>query len=170
MRYEWRYGTRQTRYYIADNYLSVWFRVVLPNRPALEQGQAHYVWQSKIAPQLSTYMGPRFAELCRQYIRLQPARWTHRVSELSVWWRADDELEIVGHENGTVVLAAEAKWRHDPVDLDVLQTLQRRVALLPHIAPDAQLVLFAKGGLTPRVQASAATPYTPLLALADLFA
>lgn len=170
MRYEWRYGTRQTRYYIADNYLSVWFRVVLPNRPALEQGQAHYVWQSKIAPQLSTYMGPRFAELCRQYIRLQPARWTHRVSELSVWWRADDELEIVGHENGTVVLAAEAKWRHDPVDLDVLQTLQRRVALLPQIAPDAQLVLFAKGGFTPRVQASAATPYTPLLALADLFA
>src|SRR5579859_2430840 len=41
--------TRQTRYYIADNYLSFWFRFVLPNRSALEQGQAQYVWQSRIA-------------------------------------------------------------------------------------------------------------------------
>jgi uncharacterized protein len=89
--------TRQTRYYIADNYLSFWFRFVLPNRSALEQGegQARYVWDAKIAPQLSTYMGPRFEELCRQFIHLHPDRWTHRVSELSVWWRASDELERV---------------------------------------------------------------------------
>lgn len=159
--------TRQTRYYIADNYLSFWFRFVLPNRSALEQGQAHYVWDAKIAPQLSTYMGPRFEELCRQFIRLHPERWTHRVSELSVWWRASDELDIVGHENGTVVLAAEAKWRNDPVDLDVLQTLQRRVALLPKVAPDAQLVLFSKSGFTLRVEA-ARTPYVLLLTLDDL--
>lgn len=159
--------TRLTRYYIADNYLSFWFRFVLPNRSALEQGQARYVWEAKIVPQLSTYMGPRFEELCRQFIRLHPDRWTHRVSELSVWWRASDELEIVGHDNGTVVLAAEAKWRNDPVDLDVLQTLQRRVALLPNVAPDAQLVLFSRSGFTPRVQA-ARTPYVLLLTIDEL--
>lgn len=161
--------TRQTRYYVADNYLSFWFRFVLPNRSALEQGQARYVWQQKIAPQLSTYMGPRFEKLCRQYVRQHPARWAHSVSELSVWWRAADELEIVGHDNGVVVLAAEAKWRSDPVDLDVLQALQRRVALLPDVAPDAQLVLFSKSGFTARVEA-ARTPYVVLLTLDDLFA
>jgi uncharacterized protein len=161
--------TRLTRYYIADNYLSFWFRFVLPNRSALEQGQARYVWQMKIAPQLSTYMGPRFEELCRQYIRLHRTQWAHEVSELSVWWRANDELEIVGHNNGMVVLAAEAKWRNDPLDLDVLQTLQRRVSMLPNVAPDAQLILFAKGGFTPRVEA-ARTPYTLLFTLDDLFA
>lgn len=161
--------TRQTRYYLADNYLSFWFRFVLPNRSALEQGQARYVWDAKIVPQLSTYMGPRFEELCRQFIRLHSERWTHRVSELSVWWRASDELEIVGHDNAMVVLAAEAKWRNDPVDLDVLQTLQRRVALLPKVAPDAQLVLFSKSSFTPRVEA-ARTPYVLLLTLDDLLA
>ncbi len=141
--------TRQTRYYIADNYLSFWFRFVLPNRSALEQGQARYVWQSKIAPQLSTYMGPRFEELCRQYIRSHPTLWAHEVNDLSVWWRANEELEIVGHNSGTVVLAAEAKWRNDAVDLDVLQTLQRRVSMLPKVAADVQLILFAKSGFTP---------------------
>ena len=160
--------TRQTRYYIADNYLSFWFRFVLPNRSALEQGQARYVWQTKIVPQLSTYMGPRFEELCRQYIRRHPATWAHEVNELSVWWRANDELEIVGHNNGTVVLAAEAKWRNDPVDMDVLQTLQRRVSALPKVATDAQLVLFAKTGFTPRVEA-ARSPYLIQLTLNDLF-
>lgn len=162
--------TRQTRYYVADNYLSFWFRFVLPHRSALEQGQAEYVWRTKIAPQLSTYMGPRFEELCRQYIRRQPERWTYRVSELSVWWRASDELEIVGHDSGRVVLVAEAKWRNDPADLDELQTLQRRVALLPSVAADAQLVLFAKSGFTARLAAAAAhSPSVVLLSLAELF-
>lgn len=145
--------TRQTRYVIADNYLAFWFRFVLPNRSALEQGQTGYVWQARIAPQLDTYMGPRFEEACRQFIRLEPERWAHPVPELSVWWRADDELEIVGHDAGMVVLAAEVKWTSQPVDLSVLRTLERRVALLPRVAPDRQLVLFARSGFTPRVEA-----------------
>jgi hypothetical protein len=112
-------------------------------------------------------MGPRFDDLCRQYIRLRPERWGHRIGELSVWWRANDELAIVGHAGGVVVLTAEAKWRNDPVDLDVLQTLQRRVAMLPRVAPDARLALFAKSGFTPRLEA-ARSPYLLLLTLDDL--
>jgi hypothetical protein len=51
------------------------------------------------------------------------------------------------------VLAAEAKWTDDLVGLDVLHTLQRRVAQLPKVAPDHQLVLFAKTGFTEQVLA-----------------
>ncbi len=161
--------TRLTRYYLADNYLSFWFRFVLPHRSALEQGQARYVWEAKIAPNLSTYMGPRFEALCRQYIRLHPDQWGQRVNELSVWWRANEEVESVGHDAGVVVRAAEAKWRNDLVDLDTLSTLQRRVAMLPQVAPDVQLALFSKSGFTPRVEA-ARTPYLTLLTLDDLYA
>jgi AAA+ ATPase superfamily predicted ATPase len=159
--------TRQTRYYIADNYLTFWFRFVLPNRSALEQGQAEYVWDAKIAPFLNDYMGPRFEEMCRQFIRLEPARWTHSVPELAVWWHASDELEIVGHDAGMVVLAAEAKWTADAVDLGVLRTLQRRVALLPRVAADRQLALFARAGFTPAV-AAARGPDLTLFTLDDL--
>lgn len=159
--------TRTTRYYIADNYLSFWFRFLLPNRSALEQGQTEYVWEAKIAPQLSTYMGARFEELCRQYIRLHPERWAHSVAELGVWWRGSDEIDIIGHDGGLVVLAAEAKWTNAPVNLETLHTLQRRVALLPHVAPDHQLVLFSKSGFTREVEA-ARTPYLILLSLDDL--
>ena len=56
---------------------------MLPNRSALEQGKALYVWDTKIVPQLSTYMGSHFEELCRQFIQLYLERWTHRVSALS---------------------------------------------------------------------------------------
>lgn len=159
--------TRTSRYYIADNYLAFWFKFVLPNRSTLEQGQTSYVWQAKIAPQLSTYMGSRFEDLCRQFIRLAPNRWAHPVGALGVWWRGDEELDIVGHDAGLVTLAAEAKWQNRPVDLETLQTLQRRVALLPNVAPDCQLVLFARSGFTPAVRA-AASPYLLLLTLDDL--
>jgi AAA+ ATPase superfamily predicted ATPase len=160
--------TRQTRYYIADNYLAFWFRFILPNRSMLEQGRANYAWQTKVAPFLSDYMGPRFEGLCRQFIRLHPSEWLHDIGELGVWWSANEELEIVGHNGGTVVLAAEAKWTNDLVNLEVLHKLQRRVGLLPHVAPDAQLALFAKTGFTREVEA-ARTPYLKLYTLEALF-
>jgi AAA+ ATPase superfamily predicted ATPase len=146
--------TRQTRYVIADNYLAFWFRSVLPNRSALEQRQPEYVWRTRIAPLLDDYMGPRFDELCRQFIRLHPDRWTEQVDELGVWWRADEELEIVGHAQGRVTLAAEVKWTRDRVGLDVLHTPQRRVALLPNVAADCQLALFSRNGFTRAVEAT----------------
>jgi AAA+ ATPase superfamily predicted ATPase len=156
--------TRQTRYFIADNYLSFWFRFVLPNRSSLEQGQVEYVWRSKIAPYLSTYMGPRFEELGRQFIRLHPDRWLHRVGELGVWWQATDELDLVGLDDGQVVLAAEAKWTNDAVGRDVLRTLRRRVALLPRVADDCQLAIFSRSGFTPELLAE----QSPLLQLCSL--
>jgi len=159
--------TRRARYVIADNYLAFWFRFVLPNRSALEQGQAEYVWRTKIVPQLDTYMGARFEEACRQFIRREPARWTRPIHELSVWWNAADELEIVGHVGGDVVLAAEVKWTSEPVGLTVLRTLERRIALLPRVTPDRQLALFAKTGFTADVQARR-TPSLALYTLDDL--
>jgi AAA+ ATPase superfamily predicted ATPase len=156
--------TRQTRYYLADNYLAFWFRFVLPNRSALEQGQAELVWRTKIAPFLSDYMGARFEVLCRQFIRLDPAHWSHAIGDLGVWWSGNEELEIVGHTGGTVVLAAEAKWTNDLVNLEILHTLQRRVALLPKVASDVQLVLFAKTGFTAQVE-EAQTLYLKLYTL-----
>lgn len=159
--------TRQTRYVLADNYLAFWFRFVLPNRSALEQGQAEYVWRAKIAPQLDQYMGGRFEESCRQFIRLEPARWGRPIPELGRWWRATDELDIVGHDGGQVVLAAEAKWTNERVGLEALRLLERRVASLPDVAPDRQLALFAKTGFTREVEALHG-PDLLLFTIADL--
>jgi uncharacterized protein len=161
--------TRSTHYYLADNYLAFWFRFVLPNRSLLEQGEAAVVWRTRIEPNFSTYMGLRFEDVCRQFIRLQPHRWTHPISDLGVWWRGNDELEIVGLDAGQVVLVAEAKWTNEPVGMDVLRNLQRRVALLPRVAGDRQLVLFAKESFTDAVCAVQDTALA-LYTAADLMA
>lgn len=152
---------------IADNYLSFWFRFVLPNRSVLERGQTRYLWQAKVLAGLSTYMGARFEEACRQFIQLEPARWMHTVPELSRWWRSNGELEIAGHDDGRVVLAAQARWTEGLVGLDVLRTLQRRVTLLPNVTLDYQLVLFAKKGFTSELEALR-SPALSLYTVADL--
>jgi len=161
--------TRQGHYYLADNYLAFWFRFVLPNRSQLEQGETAAVWRARIAPNLSPHMGIRFEEACRQFIRVEPGRWAHRIEELGVWWRDNDELEIVGLEAGQVVLVGEAKWTSEPVGLEVLHTLRRRVAMLPCVAPDHQLVLFAREGFTDAIRA-AQTPALRLVTAADMLA
>jgi AAA+ ATPase superfamily predicted ATPase len=161
--------TRQTRYVLADNYLAFWFRFVLPNRSALEQGQRAYVWDTKIRPQLDAYMGPRFEVACRQFIQATPTAWRHAIPELGVWWDTHDELEVVGHDGGLVVLAAEVKWTNDPMGLAELRLLERRVARLPHVAPDRQLALFSRSGFTAEVVAQRSSDLV-LVTLDDLLA
>ena len=145
--------TRRTRYVLADNYLAFWFRFVLSNRSALEQGQRAYVWDTKIHPQFDTYMGPRFEVACRQFIQATHTLWRHAIPELGVWWDAHDELDIVGHDDGLVVLAAEVKWTNESAALVELRLLERRVALLPRVAPDRQLALPSRSGFTAEVRA-----------------
>lgn len=112
-------------------------------------------------------MGGRFEEACRQFVRHTPHRWAHPVPELGAWWRATDELDLVGHEHGRVVLAAEAKWTNERVGLDVLRLLERRVALLPDVALDRQLALFAKVGFTGELE-TARGPGVQLITVDDL--
>jgi AAA+ ATPase superfamily predicted ATPase len=159
--------TRRTRYVIADNYLAFWFRFVLPNRSPLERGQAQYVWQRKALPEFDRYMGQRFERACREFMQLEPSRWTHHAAALGVWWNASDELDIVGHDGSTAVLIAEAKWTNERVGLDVLRTLRSRVALLKNVAPDHKLVLFSKSGFR-RELVALRDPSVVLIKLEDM--
>ena len=64
--------SRKGRYRIADSFVRFWFRFVMPNRSALEAGEAESVYDRKIAPAFEDFVAPAFEEAARRFVRRPP--------------------------------------------------------------------------------------------------
>lgn len=152
--------TRKTIYAIADNMFRFWYRFVPQNLSVITRGAAEVAYR-RIAPELPTYMGAVFEEICRQYLwrLLLTDRCAVPFGDLGRWWGTDpkthtqQEIDIMGAD-GDAALFCECKWTNEKVDLAVLETLLQRGELFRY--PDKHFYLFAKSGFTPACQQKAA--------------
>lgn len=144
---------RKSIYIIADNLFRFWYRFVPENLSLLQSGMVDLAY-SRIAPQLTTYMGPVFEEIARQYLwRLnQQGQATIPFVELGRWWGNDPhkkqqvEIDLMGYADDSHALFGECKWTESPVDAGVLEGLVEKSRLFPHT--NKHYYLFAKSGFT----------------------
>lgn len=139
--------TRRAVYRIADNFLAFWFRFVYRRRADIARGLGREVVARAILPGLSDYMGEPWEEMGREHVRRLAARGglPVRVSSIGRWWNADHsvEIDIVGVQGRTVVLAGSVKWARR-IGRGELSRLRRAVEALPNRAEDVKLVLMAR--------------------------
>jgi len=99
-------------YVIADHFLRFWFRYVYPNRSVIESGSANLLFSKKILPDLDTFMGPVFEEMCRQEIRnkgVDLVGW--QPFKIGRYWDSRVEIDVVVEdEPGQRVAFFECKW------------------------------------------------------------
>ncbi len=151
--------SRRGIYRLRDYFSRFWFRFVHPNRTLLERGGAHIVLDTLVAPQLDSFTGPIFEEICHQFLwRLGLAGGLPFLPlRIGGWWRANEEVDavVVGQD---AILLAECKWTARPIGVDVLRDLERKARLVGKEL-DARQVFFAlcaRSGFTPQVQEQAA--------------
>ena len=143
---------RKTIYSIEDNMFRFWYRFVPGNTSLISRGAADLAY-SRIAPELSAYMGGVFEEICKQYLwrLLLAGKCAVRFTELGRWWgtnpktRTQEEIDIMGTDKDSA-LFGECKWTNDKVDLGVLETLVERSSLF-HFKR-THFYLFSKSGFT----------------------
>ena len=143
---------RKTIYSIEDNMFRFWYRFVPGNTSLISRGAADLAY-SRIAPELSAYMGGVFEEICKQYLwrLLLASKCAVRFTELGRWWganpktRTQEEIDIMGTDKDSA-LFGECKWTNDKVDLGVLETLVERSSLF-HFKR-THFYLFSKSGFT----------------------
>ena len=143
---------RKTIYSIEDNMFRFWYRFVPENTSLISRGAADLAY-SRIAPELSAYMGGVFEEICKQYLwrLLLAGKCAVRFTELGRWWganpktRTQEEIDIMGTDKDSA-LFGECKWINDKVDLGVLETLVERSSLF-HFGK-THFYLFSKSGFT----------------------
>lgn len=162
IRKETPYGdvrSKKTIYSLDDNMYRFWYRYIPPNISRIERRREEAVYE-KIKADYSTYMGPIFEEICKQYLwRLADAeKLPVDVENLGRWWgpdpqtKSEQEIDIVGAE-GDVYLFGECKWSEELVNTQVLRTLERRSRLIP--SSRKYLYIFARNGFTDGCQQEA---------------
>ena len=143
---------RKTIYSIEDNMFRFWYRFVPENTSLISRRAADLAY-SRIAPELSAYMGGVFEEICKQYLwrLLLAGKCAVSFTELGRWWgtnpktRTQEEIDIMGTDKDSA-LFGECKWTNDKVDLGVLETLVERSSLF--YFKRTHLYLFSKSGFT----------------------
>lgn len=128
--------SRKTIYSIEDGMFRFWYRFIPENVSLIQNGMAERVWQ-RIEPQLSTFMGSVFEEICKQWLWRENAagRLPLEFTQLGRWWGNDPlrkeqaEIDIVAIANEDTALFAECKWTQAKVGVGVLDTLIERSRL-----------------------------------------
>lgn len=99
-------------YRIADPFLRFYFRYVYPNRSAVEIGRGRDVYEAAIAPDLDTFMGLVYENLCRQEILLHGEdRLGFVPARVGRYWDARAGIDIVAEDaSGERVAFIECNW------------------------------------------------------------
>lgn len=143
---------RKTIYSVEDNMFRFWYRFVPENTSIISRGATDLAYK-RIAPELPSYMGGVFEEICKQYLwkLLLEDKCAVNFSDLGRWWgtnpktRTQEEIDIMGTDKDSS-LFAECKWTNEKVDLGVLEILVQRSNLFNY--KKKHFYLFAKAGFT----------------------
>ncbi|MBT9151540.1 MAG: hypothetical protein DDT40_01736 [candidate division WS2 bacterium] len=153
---EMPFGTdrsRKTIYVLDDSMFRFWYRFIPDNMAAINRGFTDAVFK-KIAPQISSFMGGVFEEICKQYLweLNRQGKAAAAFTDLGRWWgndpknKCEAEVDIVAKADDKTAIFCECKWTNDSVDASVLNTLVERSKLFSFT--NVFLYLFSKTGFT----------------------
>lgn len=163
--------SRNIRYFLDDPFLAFHYRFVLPYGSALEAGHADEVLTDAILPRLDEYMGERFEEICRDWLRLYGReRLPSSAREVGRIWAADYDIDVAGTLLNDEQVFGECKWWVKPVGANVLAGLRERSQRTSYRRCGAGIyhLLFARSGFTPELTAGKVEPGLILLGVDEL--
>lgn len=145
-------SSSKTIYSIEDNMFRFWYRFVPENTSVISRGATDLAY-SRIASELSSYMGGVFEDICKQYLwkLLLERKCAVNFTDIGRWWgsnpktKSQEEIDIMGADKDSA-LFAECKWTNEKIDLGVLETLVERSTLFNY--KKKHFYLFSKTGFT----------------------
>lgn len=151
-------ASRKTIYGISDFMFRFWYRYVFANRTLVETGAQQVIWEKRIEPNYSSYMGLIFERICSDYLTAQNAKGKlpFLFTSIGRWWgtnpktRTQVEIDLVAND-GKDYLICECKWRNEKTDLSVLKELKDNADIFNKKRGNTWFVLFTKAGFTDAV-------------------
>ena len=158
------YGEESQRkglYSVADNMFRFWYRFVQGNVSSIESGMGEAVFDKRILPDVSNYLGRVFEDVCMQYVLRRNKAQTLPIwiNGIGRWWgnnpimKRQEEIDLVAPSDKAAVFG-ECKWRNEPTGREVLTDLTERSKLLGRYE-DRHYMIFSKSGFTIGLKAEA---------------
>lgn len=149
-------------YEIDDPYLAFWFSVLYSDATQIGGGQGRAVLQRR-REQWQRHLGWVFEELARQHAaRLVHAGDLPTDIVIGRWWSTTGqpaEVDVLGMRGSRSVLLGEARWQERPLGQRDVAGLLAKVHAVPNPVDEPLLVLWARGGLEPRLHSDTVRGY-----------
>lgn len=144
-------------YTMSDNMFRFWYKFVTDNNINIESGLSNYVYEKKILPELSDYMGHIFEDICIQFMKRQNKTMSlpFVFDEIGRWWgnnpveKCQEEIDIIASTKNMMIFG-ECKWKKS-VGVEVLENLKRKANLFNQFEKKCYY-LFVKGSFTQALQ------------------
>lgn len=173
-----RPGSRNSLYWLDDNYLTFYYRYVDPGRSLIAQGRGDRVLE-RIRVSFHEFVArPPFEQVCRQFVwRAYAARRLPADLDFDAvgsWWNGSHEIDVVAQEGRTTTLVGSCKWSNAPMERSDLNDLRRTLdSAWKELNPvtDPWCALFSRQGFTTELVELASDPTSRLLLFSpeDLF-
>ncbi len=165
---------KKMRYVLNDNLFRFWHRFVPRYLTPLQAGREDAVAKLIYESHLSTFLGPTFEDVCRQWlVDRMGSEYIPLILEMGRWWGTDPkrkeqaEVDIVGLCDDDSMICGECKWQTKLTDVEVLRTLEHRSELITGNR-DKRLFLFSKSGFTEECRKAAKEVGCRLVSLTNM--
>ncbi|MDK9711512.1 ATP-binding protein [Acidaminobacter sp.] len=144
---------KNTIYRVNDLLFKFIYRFVYPNKSLIERDKSRYVYEEKILPELSTFLGSAFETVCMEYLLRMDhqSKLPFTIENIGRWWgnnpikQKQDEIDLIALGRDAVIFG-ECKFKNDLMDVKALNLLVERSLMFAH--ENKYYYLFSKSGFT----------------------
>lgn len=175
---------KKTQYVLKDHMFSFWYKFIPNAVSVIEMGQGQKYYEKIVKPQLHSFMGSVFEEMCRYYTLEQGimGSFDSFITETGTWWGTElmvDEggkryqqsadIDVVGLSSvAKTAVCGECKFKNEKIDKEIYETLVRRSGLISGNYMVTKYLLFSLSGFSKWFD-DADTSNLKLITLQDLY-
>jgi len=155
---------KKTQYVLKDHMFRFWYRFIPKAVSVIEMGEGQVYYKKIVKPQIHSFMGSIFEEICRYYTLEQGITgiFGSFITETGTWWGVEQMIDENGkryHQSADIdvvgistvektAVVGECKFKNEKIDREVFDTLVRRAKLLSGNYHVLKYLLFSLSGFT----------------------
>ena len=155
---------KKTQYVLKAHMFKFWYQFIPKAISVIEMGQGDTYYKKVVKPQIHSYMGSVFEEMCRYYTLEKGIQGAYGsfLTQTGTWWGVeqiiDDEgrkftqsadIDVVGISSvDKTAVIGECKFKNEKIDKEIYETLLRRSKLLSGNYHVICFLLFSLNGFT----------------------
>ncbi len=155
---------KKTQYVLKDQMFKFWYQFIPKAVSVIEMGQGQVYYEKIVKPQVHSFMGSVFEEMCRYYSLEHgiAGDFGSFLTETGAWWGVETliskegrkytqsaDIDVVGISKvDKTAVVGECKFRNEKIDKEIYDTLVRRCKLLSGGYHVTKFLLFSLSGFT----------------------
>lgn len=175
---------KKTQYVLKDQMFRFWYSYVQAAVSSVEIGRGDVYYERVVKPQIHTFMGTIFEEMCKYYTLKAglDGKLSCFVTEVGTWWGTElldmdggkrnqsADIDVVGPSSvDRKIIVGECKFKNEKLDKGIYETLVRRSKAIPVKYPVVGYILFSLSGFSQWIEENTDRKMVQLITLDDMY-